>query len=196
MKNYSAYIGEALIPLLGFYYWNWSWYFILLFYILDAMAKVVVLHLKSNKILQTQGGETARFVWKRSGSITAAVDLVVVTLLHVMYMLNHPDFQLGKEIIAFLSHKEMGLAQGWFLIPVIVLGVWLQYQFTFLKLKMHTKTQMSVLWKEHLQFRSVVLGTVVLGSIIHYFFSLNDAVFVWGSVLLPFLSTYIFSRFR
>ncbi len=196
MQAYSQYIGEALIPLLGFYYWDWSWYFILLFYILDGLAKATVLHLKSNKILQTQGGKSARSVWKKYGILVMAMDLVVLVALHFMYIQNHPEFQFTPEIRSFLQHKEMGVAQGWILVPVVVLGVWLQYQFTFLKLKLHTKIQMSVLWKEHFRQRFIVLSAVLFGGIVHFFVQLPDVVFLWAAVALPFLAHAINSRFR
>lgn len=196
MQKYSQNIAEAIIPLLGFYYWGWSWYFILLFLILDAIAKVFILHLKSRKIYATQGGEKSKSVWIKSGVFSLGVDFTIQALLHLMYSFNHENFNVGKEIIDFLSYEELGLAQGWIFVPLIVLNVWMQYKFTFLKLKQHTKTQISGLWKEYLMHRYIVLGIVILGCAIHFFVSLNDVVFVWVSALLPFGLTELSSRLR
>ena len=43
-------LGELLIPLLGYFFWNWSFYFIALFYFLDLLASTCILPLKINKI--------------------------------------------------------------------------------------------------------------------------------------------------
>jgi len=196
MQKYNQNIAEAIIPLLGFYYWGWSWYFILLFLILDAIAKVFILHLKSQKIYATQGGEKSKSVWIKSGVFSLGVDFTILALLHLMYSFNHENFNVGKEIIDFLSYEELGLAQGWIFVPLVVLNVWMQYKFTFLKLKQHTKIQISGLWKEYLMHRYIVLGIVILGCAIHFFVSLNDVVFVWVSALLPFGLTELSSRLR
>lgn len=196
MQKYSQNIAEAIIPLLGFYYWGWSWYFILLFLILDAIAKVFILHLKSRKIYATQGGEKSKSVWIKSGVFSLGVDFTILALLHLMYSFNHENFNVGKEIIDFLSYEELGLAQGWIFVPLVVLNVWMQYKFTFLKLEQHTKIQISGLWKEYLMHRYIVLGIVILGCAIHFFVSLNDVVFVWVSALLPFGLTELSSRLR
>lgn len=196
MQKYSQNIAEAIIPLLGFYYWGWSWYFILLFLILDAIAKIFILHLKSRKIYATQGGEKSKAVWIKSGAVSFGIDLFILVLLHLMYSFNHESFNVGQEIISFLSYEELGLAQGWIFIPLIILNVWMQYKFTFLKLKLHTKIQISGLWKEYLMHRYIVLGIVIVGCAVHYFTSLNDVVFVWAAAVLPFGLTELSSRLR
>ena len=50
--KYIQILGDAVIPLLGFFVWNWNIYFILLFYLLDLLVKEVVIHFKSNRIVK------------------------------------------------------------------------------------------------------------------------------------------------
>lgn len=192
MQKYSQNIAEAIIPLLGFYYWGWNWYFILLFFLLDGLAKEIVLHLKSNKIVATQGGENSKINWRKSGIKSGAIALFVALVLHFMVYISNADVNFFKEFIRFLSYTEMGIAQGWVLLPLIALNVWMQYKFTFLKFGLHTKTQLSMLWKEHLTYRYFYLFAVILGLGLHAVFHLNDFVFVWVSVLLPFLYMSVF----
>ncbi len=182
---------EAIIPILGFYYWDWSWYFILLFYILDGLAKEIILHLKSQKVYATQGGESAVRFWQRSGIKSAFIVSITTVILHFMYYINHANVDFLSEVIGFLSYKEMGLAQGWVLVPLIGLNVWMQYKFNFLKIGLHTKTKMSSLWGEHLRIRILYLIVVIIGLGIHSVFHLADFVFVWASVALPFLFEFL-----
>lgn len=191
MQKYSQHIAEAIIPLLGFYLWGWNWYFILLFFILDGLAKEIIFHLKSRKIFATQGGTQSLSIWKSSGIKTGILSIIAVVVLHGMYFINHQDIQFLDEIVAFLSYEEMGLAQGWVLIPLVALNVWVQYEFTFLKLGLHRKLLLSELWKDHLHYRYFYLIVVVIGLGLHSVFHFQDVVFVWASVSLP----YLYERF-
>src|SRR5690554_8069219 len=47
-------ISEAIIPLLGIFFFEWGIYFILLFYFIDLVATEVFLYIKVNKIIQFQ----------------------------------------------------------------------------------------------------------------------------------------------
>jgi hypothetical protein len=192
MQKYSQYLAEAIIPLLGFYSWNWSWNFILLFYLLDGLAKEIVLHLKSNKIYETQGGENSKITWKKSGVMSGAIALFVTVILHFMVYISNPEVNFFEEFIRFLSYKEMGLAQGWVLLPLIALNVWMQFKFTFLKFGLHTKIQLSLLWKEHLRYRYFYLFAVIIGLGLHAVVHFNDFVFVWVSVGLPLIYVAVF----
>ena len=49
--KYVQLFTEALIPLLGFFMWDWGLYFILLFYFIDITTDEVFSHLKSKKIV-------------------------------------------------------------------------------------------------------------------------------------------------
>ncbi len=194
MQKYSQYCAEAIIPLLGYYYWNWGWYFILLFIILDAVAKEAVLHLKSKKIYETQGGGEALSIWKKEGIKSAAMSLIVLFMLHGMYYMSHINVDFSSELYSFFSYKEMGIAQGWVLVPLVFLNVWAQYKFTFLKLGLHTKTQLSQLWLQHVKYKIFILILVVVGALIHTLIHLDDLLFVWILVLLPFIYMVITRR--
>lgn len=191
MQKYAQNIAEAIIPLLGFYYWNWNWYFILLFLILDALAKEIILHLKSNKIYATQGGDKLKRIWFLQGLKSAGLSIIVLLMLHGMYYMNHTNVDFTNEILRFLSYKEMGIAQGWVLIPLVVVSVWMPYKYQFLKLGLQTKTQLSKLWTGQLGYKLLVFTLVVVGALIHTLVHLPDFVFVWASVALPFLNVYL-----
>ena len=47
--------ADAAIPLMGFFLWDWSLYFILLFYLLDLLASEIIAHLSARKIREYNG---------------------------------------------------------------------------------------------------------------------------------------------
>jgi hypothetical protein len=194
MQKFTQLIAEAILPVLGFYYWNWSWYFILLFYILDVAAKEVILNLQANKIYKTQGGDQIRKTWKKSSGQSVLLGAAVLIMLHVLQFLRVPNFSISKETISFLGHEEMGIAQGIILVPLIVLNVWMQYKMNFLKMNRHFKTKMAVMWVEHLHYRFYVGSVVALGVFVATIFGLNDAALLWSAVLLPFIYVQFFKK--
>jgi hypothetical protein len=194
VQKYSQYLAEALIPLMGYYIWNWGWYFILLFVILDAFAKEVVLHLKSNKIYQTQGGSQSISVWKKQGLKSAAISLSILLMVHGVYYIHRINVDFLAEIKSFFAYKELGIPQGWVLVPLVFLNVWVQYKFAFLNVGLHTKTQISLLWQLHFKYKIFVFILVLVASLIHTLFHLSDAVLVWITILLPIVYMLITKR--
>ena len=58
MKTNQAYIqliGDAVIPLAGALFFDWSLYFILIFYCIDLFVAEVILHVKSKKTVEFRG---------------------------------------------------------------------------------------------------------------------------------------------
>ncbi|MGJ8660903.1 MAG: hypothetical protein ACSHXL_02600 [Bacteroidota bacterium] len=187
MQKYSQLIAEAIFPILGFYFWDWSWYFILLFYILDVIAKELILHLQSNKIYNTQGGDNNAVTWKRLGLKSIILSILTLIILHVLQYSRQEDFSVVKEVSAFLGHKEMGIAQGFILVPLIFLNVWMQYKQGFLKTNQQVKTRMSQMWEEHVQYRFFILKIAAIGLGVSTVLGTNDQILLWSAVLLPFL---------
>lgn len=187
MQKYSQSIAEGIFPLLGFFYWDWSWYFILLFYILDGLAKEILLNFQSAKIYKTQGGEQSKSIWIKASFKSLAIHLFVLVLLHLMQINLQPNFSFSTELKGFLGHKELGVAQGYILIPFVALSVWLNYKMKFIKLNEHLKLKISHLWNEHLHYRCFVLAVVGIGFPITFWMGRNELVWVLSAVALPFI---------
>jgi hypothetical protein len=194
MQKFSQAIAEAILPILGFYYWDWSWYFIFLFYSLDVIAKEVIINLQSQKIYQTQGGQENLHFWKKSAIKSGIMGVGLLWLFHFLEFLRNPTFSIGEEVTAFFFHKEMGIPQGYLLLPLILLNVWMQYKLQFLKQGMHLRMKMSQLWNDQLRYRFLVIGIVALGLGLHSFIQIKDAVLLWTAVILPFLYAQFFQN--
>lgn len=194
MQNLIQKFGEAILPLVGFYYWNWDWYFILIFYILDVFAKEIIINLQANKIYQTQGGTETYLIWKKSAVISLFIGMATLILVHLIQLTSSINFSISKEILNFFYHKEMGLPQGIILIPFIFLNVWLQYKLNFLKLNMQLKMKTSLMWQRHINYRLFILVWVVITLGLALFLNLKDSVFLWGSILLPIVYQKFFNK--
>lgn len=158
---YIKIIGDALIPILGFFLWNWSLYFIVLFYILDLVVREVLIHFKTKK-LQNYSQKVVKNEWILNGIKSGIVFIALLTLMHIAFRFIHPNIQFKKEIIAFLSYEEMGIQQGFVLIPLVVFMGYATYMNEFIRTKLFMIVDFKSLWKEHLLGLLLLLGFVIV----------------------------------
>jgi len=116
----SNLLGDILLPLMGFLFWDWGFYFILLFFLLDQLARVVFLPLRLKK-LQVKPSTANQFFLR--SLVWFIVELVIV---HCCVYLQQPAIDFQQEIIAFWTYEEIGFQQGWLLLPLLVLNEWMR----------------------------------------------------------------------
>jgi hypothetical protein len=126
-------LGELIIPLMGYYLWNWDLHFILLFYYLDIIAsfflsiakvRAVSLYRERKWILQTH--LSTFLIWY--GFI-----LIGLVLLEVAMLTVYPGINLIDSLFRFITYEEWGIPQGVVLLPLIFLLNWQQYKLVFLR---------------------------------------------------------------
>lgn len=176
-------IGDLAIPVLGFYFWNWNIYFILLFFCLDMVGGEIALLLKARKIKEVQGIDQAKY-----GKTFTFISLLVLVLniffIHIGMFLYEENFQLWNEIHAFLSYTEMGIQQGYVLIPLIAMMAYTQYKVEFLLPKKFLTIRLKELYKRNLQLKFAVLLFTSLMIVVASALQPSQQVLLWV-ILLP-----------
>lgn len=145
-------VADAAIPLLGYFFWEWNLYFILLFYILDLVASEIIAHLSTRKIreyLGQQGTDIQRPI------LSFFLLLVVGLLLHVFASIAVPGIDFKKEALAFWFYEDMGIPQGYVFVPLLVFVAIQRYRMEFLMRGKFRRTSLSEFWKQH--FRGYIL---------------------------------------
>ena len=179
-QAYIQLVGDALIPLLGAFYFDWSLYFILLFYCLDLVANEVVVHLKSRKTVEFSGIGTNQ--WLKKGVKSAFLLLTSLVAIHVAVYFIHPDINFQKELIDFMAYEEMGIAQGYVLVPFVALSAYQLYRMDFLIPAKYRTIDIMQIWKPHLT--SLIIITLFAGLTIglSQIIVFNDLVYVLSIV--------------
>lgn len=172
-----------MIPVLGFYIWNWNLYFILLFLCLDMIGGEITLYLKGRKIKEVQGADQAKY-GKTFTFISVMVLLLNLFFIHLGMFVYHEDFDLWKELISFLSYTEMGIQQGYVLIPLIGLMVFTQYKAEFLLPRKYLTTGFKALYKRNLQLKFAVLFFTVILMIVASALQPAESWMLW-IILIP-----------
>ena len=175
-------IGDAVIPLLGFFWWNWSLYFIVLFYLLDYLSNEVILNLKSKKITTFQ--EINSKSWIQKASLSFLLFLLGIILVHLSMKMLHPQIDFYKEFIEFLSYKDMGIAQGYFLIPLIVLVGFQRYKMEFLMPVRFKTLTIPTLWASHFKMQFTLIGCVAFTIGFQSLMALPETVYIIGIVVV------------
>jgi hypothetical protein len=175
-------IGDAVIPLLGFFWWNWSLYFIVIFYLLDYLSNEVILNLKSKKITTYQ--EIDSKIWIQKASLSFLLFFLGIVLVNLSMKMLHPQIDFYKEFIQFLSYKDIGIAQGYFLIPLIALVGFQRYKMEFL-MPARFKTQtIPTLWASHFKMQFILIGCVAFTIGFQSLIALPEIVYIIGIVVV------------
>lgn len=192
--KYVQLVGDAVIPLLGFFLWKWNLYFILLFYFIDMITKEVLLHVKSNKINVftnnplNKNRRNDKTLWIKYGSISLTLFIFVLLLIHLSLPSIMPNFNASVEIKNFWFYKEMGIEQGYVLVPLIAFMGITQYKVEFILPANFTRITIRDLWKSHIQAMLVILAFTGLTFGLVKFLTIPEWIFVIGIVV--FSSVY------
>ncbi|MDB4075021.1 MAG: hypothetical protein QNK78_07170 [Crocinitomicaceae bacterium] len=180
-RKHFLLFSEALIPVLGFFFWNWGLYFILLFYFIDVLAQEVIMHLKSKKITKTHNIKDNK-EWFFSGALSLFTVFAMITLIHVAMYSIEPSIDFIKQIKLFWTYEEMGMQQGYLLIPLVVFAAYSQYRMDFLMMRKDRVAELNIEWKKHLRALLVIIGFTGIVIGLSQFIVLAEIVYVLGIV--------------
>ncbi len=111
----SAILGDAVLPLVGFLFWNWGFYFIVLFFLFDLVIRTLFLNKRIG--LMPSIILPKAFFLKGIGLV-----VLEVWFLHLLVYFSFNSISFITEIWGFLTYKELGFAQGIILLPLLFLN--------------------------------------------------------------------------
>ena len=104
----SEILGDCLLPLMGFLWWGWDLYFILLYLLFDYTIRLGFLFTKpATRSFQVLLRPILFF-------------LSFVILSHFYMTLTEPTWRFTKDFAAFFWYEELWIPQGLILIPLLV----------------------------------------------------------------------------
>ena len=129
--KYIQILFEGLIPLLGYFLWDWSLYFILLFYLMDLIVDEVFANLKSKHIIKAQSLPVKKGILNGVEGFTLLI--VIILGIHLTMPSIQSNIVFIDEIILFWTYEELGIQQGLLLVPLVVFGAYQKYKLEFLQ---------------------------------------------------------------
>lgn len=119
-EKIAVLIGDVALPLIGFFFWDWGFYFIALYFLIDQLAKQVFLLPRL---------VSAQVILPLKAIIFAKSMLLFLFQIFMILLINYqlsPHFNLFQESINFIMYKDMGIQQGLILVPLIFTAEWLK----------------------------------------------------------------------
>lgn len=178
--KYLQLITDAIIPLLGYFFWHWNLYFIVLFYLLDYLAYEVFSHVKARKVSSLKQENST---WLKLGIVSIVLFVLNSVLVQITMKSLVPTIDFTKEIIAFWNYKDMGIEQGYFLLPLIVIAGYQRYKMEFLMTGMFQKITIRQIFLKDIQAQLIAFGFIALTFGLSYFIVFPEIVYVLGIVL-------------
>jgi hypothetical protein len=154
-------LGELIIPILLFYWWQWDLHYILLFVYIDIIAALIIAYLKEQKIVKTQHKNVA----KPLGLVFlkyAGIILVSVVLFEWLITRLYPEMQLWQSFLNFLLEEELGLPQIILLLPLLFLVNFQQYSMLFIRTQQYRIMPLALLRNTHRYTWLLFLASAVL----------------------------------
>ena len=181
----SAILGDAVLPLVGFLFWDWGFYFIILFFLFDLVIRTLFL----NKRI----GLLPSIILPKA-FLLKGIGLVVleVVILHLLVYLSLNFISFPTEIWGFLSYEELGFAQGIILLPLLFLNEIIRIR-NEKKLGTSQNVRFEILWNYQLSglFR-ILFWSFLL--ILTFLFSISETILV--SILILTLCIQPFWIYR
>lgn len=191
---YIQILFNLLIPVLGFWLWNWNLYFIVLFYVLDILSSEVVVYLKSKKIREAGKKEAIKSPVNTYKIISGLFVTATIAVIQLGILLLHPDIRLKDEIWSFLTYKELGIQQGFLLIPLVVMMAFSSYKIEFLIPKVYLREEQRSLWKSHLKERFLLIAFCAILAFIAAGFQFQEWIIL--TIILVVTSGYTYLQGR
>jgi hypothetical protein len=186
--KYIEVLGDTIIPLLGFFLWEWDLYFIVLYFILELIFSEVFLHLKISKIHTFQKENKS---WMLYGIIGGIALIIVILLIHFGFLLLNPTIDFPQQIFLFISYEDMGIAQGYILFPLLLISGYQKYKLEFIRMKKHETSSIQSLWKSQLAkylFVTLLVGFCAILSLM----GINSSLIYLAIILLASAGYKIF----
>jgi hypothetical protein len=182
-------VAEALIPLLGYFFWDWNFYFIALFYFLDLTINTFFLPVKAKKFKEYSNFKSKVNLY----FIAALVSLFLIFVVGVlMTQFLIPKFNLVQQTLDFMLLQDVGIPipQGVILLPLLIYGAYMQYKMEFLTTKKHERIKLENLLKLHVYSLIATILLLAIGCIIVYFINLPEIIAIITLIILTSLYSF------
>lgn len=104
-------IAELFLPVIGVLFWQWNTSFLLWFMVLDGLTSIVVGQI--HPVRRNSWGHTL---------------LQCVECAMVMWLIMAINCSVKDSFMDFFFYEDTGIPQGYFLLPMIVLGEWIKWK--------------------------------------------------------------------
>lgn len=173
-------ISETLIPLLGFFFFDWGLYFILLYYCIDLIFTALFTQIKARKIYTYAANQAQKSTWIKNSILSVALVVALIVGIHLVIPAIVQDIDFKSEIRAFLSYTEAGIpiSQGYIIFPLVFLGNYQLYKMNFLMRAQFRMYSIAQLFRKHIAALMIGIIGCGLALVFAYTLHLNEVIYL------------------
>ncbi len=176
-------ILEAALPLAGYFYWHWDTSFILLFYLLDWILFLAINSVKAKKRFAFSQLATEKKQAIRTLLLGTAFLIVTCFVVLLTMQLLQPTFNFSERIVAFLRYNDMGIEQGYVLLPLLLLNGISVYKQQFIRPELYKYLTMGQLINESSKQGLLLLACAGLFLGAALFVQLPEEILLFSTII-------------
>ena len=161
------YVLEIVLPIIGYLFLGWTLPIIIAFYFFDFLGSEFARHKRHQKVMEVNSA-ASKSVWM-SGVVVSIAVLALTASLAVFLMssmVERADVKPIAEILEFLQ------AEGWLLLPLVLLAAHLKDKMTFYLPKRFFDYSFDKLMRKFF-IEITVLLPLISGGLLAYFYLSN-----------------------
>jgi hypothetical protein len=174
---------EAALPLAGYFYWHWDTSFILLFYLLDWILFLAINSVKAKKRFAYSGLVTEKKHAFRTLLLGSAFLFATCFIVILNMQLLQPSFHFTDRVIAFLMYEDIGIAQGYVLLPLLLLNGISVYKQQFIRPELYKYLTMGQLINESSKQGLLLLACAGLFFGVSLFMQLPEEILLFSTII-------------
>ncbi len=174
---------EAALPLAGYFYWHWDTSFILLFYLLDWILFLAINSVKAKKRFAYSGLVTEKKHALRTLLLGSAFLFATCFIVILNMQLLQPSFHFTNRVIAFLMYEDIGIAQGYVLLPLLLLNGISVYKQQFIRPELYKYLTMGQLINESSKQGLLLLACAGLFFGVSLFMQLPEEILLFSTII-------------
>jgi len=174
---------EAALPLAGYFYWHWDTSFILLFYLLDWILFLAINSVKAKKRFAYSGLVTEKKHALRTLLLGSAFLFATCFIVILNMQLLQPSFHFTDRVIAFLMYEDIGIAQGYVLLPLLLLNGISVYKQQFIRPELYKYLTMGQLINESSKQGLLLLACAGLFFGVSLFIQLPEEILLFSTII-------------
>jgi thiosulfate reductase cytochrome b subunit len=174
---------EAALPLAGYFYWHWDTSFILLFYLLDWILFLAINSVKAKKRFAYSGLVTEKKHALRTLLLGSAFLFATCFIVILNMQLLQPTFRFTDRVIAFLMYEDIGIAQGYVLLPLLLLNGISVYKQQFIRPELYKYLTMGQLINESSKQGLLLLACAGLFFGVSLFMQLPEEILLFSTII-------------
>lgn len=174
---------EAALPLAGYFYWYWDTSFILLFYLLDWILFLAINSVKAKKRFAFSQLAIEKKQAIRTLLLGTAFLIVTCFVVLLTMQLLQPTFNFSERIVAFLRYNDMGIEQGYVLLPLLLLNGISVYKQQFIRPELYKYLTMGQLINESSKQGLLLLACAGLFLGVVLFVQLPEEILLFSTII-------------